>query len=118
MSISKKSERKLSITRKLVESLNLRKSKFDDSSFQFCSQSERTEILQVVQSMRPIGVKPPFYCFRKLIEFSERKFWYRLTIVIEITCELHRFCYNKYISKITTITHYGLRKTWDAGNYN
>ena len=51
MSISKKSEQKLSITRKLVESLNLRKSKFDDSSFQFCDQSERTEILQAVQAM-------------------------------------------------------------------
>ena len=51
MSISKKSEQKLSITRKLVESLNLRESKFDDSSFQFCEQSERTEILKSVQSM-------------------------------------------------------------------
>ena len=40
---------KLSIMRKLVVSINLRKSKYDESSLEFCSQSERTKILKAVQ---------------------------------------------------------------------
>jgi len=42
---------KLSIMRKLVVSINLRKSKYDESSLEFCSQSERTKILKAVQRL-------------------------------------------------------------------
>ena len=49
--ISNNREDKLSVMQNLVTNLHTRKSKFDESSPEFCSQSERTKILKAVQRL-------------------------------------------------------------------